>query len=92
MPEILISFRGGKVAMAVALSPDLPSGLLHDLIVADIAPSRASLSSEFQGYVKAMNEIEAAKVSTRPEAQDILKRYEPVCFAKLLLTKTIAVA
>ncbi|KAI9454708.1 alpha/beta-hydrolase [Russula earlei] len=68
---------GGKVAMAVALSPELPTGALEHLIVADIAPSRAALSTEFQGYVDAMNKIERHKVNSRREAQEVLAPYEP---------------
>ncbi|PCH42515.1 alpha/beta-hydrolase [Wolfiporia cocos MD-104 SS10] len=67
---------GGKVAMAAALSPDLPSGLLRHLIVADIAPSKGPLSPEFNGYVEALRKIEASKVSTRQEAQKLLTPYE----------------
>ncbi|KAI0314313.1 Alpha/Beta hydrolase protein [Amylostereum chailletii] len=67
---------GGKVAMAVALSPDLPPNLLNHLIVADIAPARADLSPEFKGYVEAMQKIEEGQVSSRKDAQDILTPYE----------------
>jgi hypothetical protein len=63
--------------MALALSPRLPSDLLRDLIVADIAPARASLSPEFQGYVKGMEKVQEARVMARSDAQDILKAYEP---------------
>lgn len=69
---------GGKVAMTVALSPVLPADTIEHLIVADIAPSNASvISSEFQNYIEAMNKIEKSKVSSRREAQDILAPYEP---------------
>ena len=64
--------------MAVALSPALPAGAVEHLIVADIAPSTAFLSPEFQGYIEAMNKIEKSRVSSRREAQDILAPYEPV--------------
>ncbi|TFY83484.1 hypothetical protein EWM64_g527 [Hericium alpestre] len=67
---------GGKAAMTLALSPVLPPGLLQHLIVADIAPARGKLSDAFSGYAKAMIEIEAARVSTRQEAQHILTPYE----------------
>lgn len=70
--------RGGKVAMTVALSKDLPEGLLSHLIVADIAPSRGTLSPEFQGYVEAMKKIENSNVTTRRRAQEILEPYERV--------------
>ena len=65
--------------MTVALSPVLPAGTIEHLIVADIAPSNASIiSSEFQGYIEAMRKIEDSGVSSRREAQDILAPYEPV--------------
>ncbi|KAF8896675.1 alpha/beta-hydrolase [Infundibulicybe gibba] len=69
---------GGKVAMAVALSPSLASspGLLSNLIVEDVTPKRASLSPEFKGYVEAMKKIEAKGVQTRKEANEILDAYE----------------
>ena len=71
--------RGGKVAMATALSPELPPNMLSNLIVVDIAPSRASsLSKEFAGYFEGMQRIEDAQVSTRQDAQAILVEYEKV--------------
>ena len=70
--------RGGKVAMAVALSTELPADTIEHLIVVDIAPSYTALSTEFQGYIDAMNKIEQSEVSSRREAQDILATYEPV--------------
>jgi pimeloyl-ACP methyl ester carboxylesterase len=77
---------GGKVAMAVALSTELPDDAIEHLIVADIAPSNATLSTQFQGYIEAMNKIEQSKVSSRREAQDILAPYEsdPITRAFLL--------
>lgn len=64
--------------MAFALDPNLPQNMLSNLIVADIAPSKGDLSPEFKGYVDGMKKIEASKVSTRKEAQDILAEYEKV--------------
>ena len=70
--------RGGKVAMAVALSAELPADAIEHLIMADIAPSNAALSTEFQSYIEAMKKIERSGVSSRREAQDILAPYESV--------------
>ncbi|KAJ6515311.1 Alpha/Beta hydrolase protein [Mycena sanguinolenta] len=67
---------GGKVAMTVALDSSLPESTLSNLVVVDIAPSRGQLSAEFQGYISAMQKIEAAKISTRKEALEILHEYE----------------
>ncbi|EKM57806.1 uncharacterized protein PHACADRAFT_182246 [Phanerochaete carnosa HHB-10118-sp] len=76
---------GGKVAMSVALSPELPRELLAHLIIADMAPSKGALSSEFQGYVKAMKKIEDSHVTTRQEAQKILAPYEPDAMTRAFL-------
>ncbi|KAI0749372.1 alpha/beta-hydrolase [Daedaleopsis nitida] len=78
---------GGKVAMTVALDPELPSDLLSHLIVADIAPARGALSSEFRGYIEAMQKIEESQVKTRQEADRMLKPYEkdPMTRAFLLM-------
>jgi len=70
--------RGGKVAMTLALDPHLPSGLLSNLIVADMTASKGSLSTDFKGYIEGMKKIEASEVSTKKEAHDILTPYELV--------------
>ncbi|KAJ7688696.1 alpha/beta-hydrolase [Mycena rosella] len=67
---------GGKVAMSVALDSALPASTLANLVVVDIAPARGQLSDEFKGYIEAMKKIEAAKVSNRKEALEILQEYE----------------
>ena len=65
--------------MTVALSPELPPHALSNLIVVDIAPSRASaLSDEFAGYFEGMQKIEDSQVTTRQDAQNILAQYEKV--------------
>jgi hypothetical protein len=64
--------------MAVALDPHLPDGLLSNLIIADIAPSKASLSQEFREYIEGMKKIDASNVPTRKEAKEILSHYEQV--------------
>ncbi|TFY55389.1 hypothetical protein EVJ58_g8280 [Rhodofomes roseus] len=66
---------GGKVAMSVALSPECPPDLKH-LIVADISPAKGPLSAEFSGYVEALTKIQNCKITSRKEAQEILKLYE----------------
>jgi hypothetical protein len=77
--QTLHTRRGGKVAMTFALNPDLPQDMLSNLIVVDVAPSTGDISSEFRGYVEGMKKIDASKVSSRKEAQDILMEYEKVC-------------
>jgi hypothetical protein len=65
--------------MAAALSPELPQNALSNLIMVDIAPTRAeSLSEEFTGYFEGMQKIEDAQVNTRQDAQTILAEYEKV--------------
>ncbi|KAI8980132.1 alpha/beta-hydrolase [Trametes punicea] len=78
---------GGKVAMSVALDPKLPSELLSHLIVADVAPARGALSSEFQGYIRGMKKIEESQVKTRQEADRLLREFEqdPMTRAFLLM-------
>lgn len=58
--------------MTVALSSALPSSLITNLIIADIAPSRGRLSPDFQLYLQAMEKIEAAHLKTRKEADHML--------------------
>ncbi|KAL4262120.1 AB hydrolase superfamily protein [Pleurotus pulmonarius] len=67
---------GGKVAMTFALNPALPTSLLSNLIVVDIAPSIGSISDEFMGYIDAMRAIEAEGFQTRKEADALLQKWE----------------
>lgn len=48
------------------------------LILADIAPVVHQGEREFEGYIKAMLEIEKAKVKTMREAMILLSRWEKV--------------
>ena len=68
--------RGGKVAMTIALNPDLPDGLLENLIIEDTAPAAGAQVTEFPGYIKGMKAVNAAKVTTRKEATEILSNWE----------------
>ncbi|KAG1845326.1 alpha beta-hydrolase [Suillus subalutaceus] len=67
---------GGKVAMALALHPELPSDLLADLIVSDIAPVRAKVSQDTVQHIRAMEIIQAGNISTRKEADEIMSEHE----------------
>jgi hypothetical protein len=64
--------------MSVALDPSLPASTLEKLIVVDIAPTNGEISNEFKGYISAMQKIEAAKLSSRKQALEILNEYETV--------------
>ncbi|KAG5638545.1 hypothetical protein H0H81_012046 [Sphagnurus paluster] len=74
---------GGKAAMSVALHPSLSeaenTNILSNLVVVDVAPTRAQLSPEFKGYVEAMKKIESMQVRSRKEALELLEPYESVC-------------
>ena len=74
----LNTFRGGKVAMTLALRPDLPSGILSRLIVGDISPIRGRMSPDFQRYIDGMRSVENEGARNRKEANDMLKVFEQV--------------
>ncbi|CAE6542776.1 unnamed protein product [Rhizoctonia solani] len=67
---------GGKVVMSFALNPSLPEGMLSRLVVVDISPAVGPISPEFRRYIDAMKEIDHAKVKTKKEGEEILKKYE----------------
>ncbi|KAG5638548.1 hypothetical protein H0H81_012049, partial [Sphagnurus paluster] len=75
-------FRGGKVAMTLALSASLPT--LSNLIVSDIAPTRSALSPSFQRYLKVMSHIEnpVTGIRTREAADKVLQSEEKVVLTK----------
>ncbi|QRV90406.1 alpha/beta hydrolase family protein [Ceratobasidium sp. AG-Ba] len=62
--------------MAFALDPALPKDLLSHLVVVDISPAVGPISPEFRNYIHAMHEINAAKVQTKKQAEEILKKIE----------------
>ena len=59
---------GGKAAMALALHPDLPEGLIGHLVVEDVSPNRAKLSSDFYAYIKGMKAVLEQQSGSRKEA------------------------
>ncbi|EIW83602.1 alpha beta-hydrolase [Coniophora puteana RWD-64-598 SS2] len=70
---------GGKVAMAVALSPSLPPALIQHLIVSDIAPVRAQASEDTRQrirHIEGMQRIQGMGLKSRKEAEEALKEYE----------------
>ena len=73
--------------MSVALSLASPhpgqGAVLSNLIVADIAPGRASLSEDFVQYIHTMLKIEEMGVKSRIEAAKVLAEYEKVFFCTL---------
>lgn len=69
---------GGKAVMSFALHPDLPKDALQYLVSVDMSPARGPLSKEFTQYIDTMARIQSKGVSSRSEADAILKETEPV--------------
>lgn len=75
LADLFACSRGGKVAMAHALSsPDS----VKRLIVVDMSPARGRISKEFALYIDGMRKIEAANVANKKEADIILQEFESV--------------
>jgi pimeloyl-ACP methyl ester carboxylesterase len=68
---------GGKVAMALALHPELSADQLSHLVVVDISPAKGPIGNDFKGYIKAMKEIEAANHHDKKYVDTKMKEYEP---------------
>ena len=75
-PNLLVNIdRGAKVAMTLSLkSPKL----VGSLVAVDNEPKSSMLRDDFTKYIRAMEEIDCALVSTQKKADEILRRYEPV--------------
>jgi len=70
--------------MALALRDDLPTGLLHKLIVEDVAPQISSrVSKEFIGYAAGMRALADARPQSRKEADEMMLESAPVCLSFL---------
>ncbi|KAI8819598.1 Alpha/Beta hydrolase protein [Fimicolochytrium jonesii] len=61
---------GGKVAMHYALQD---GSRLDKLIVVDMAPAKQRQTKEFGGYVNVMKKVEAAKVTSKDQADKIME-------------------
>lgn len=48
------------------------------MTVVDMSPGVGKVSDEFANYIAGMKEIESARVHSRKEADEVLKKYEPV--------------
>lgn len=57
-------------------APDLISAIIS----VDNSPNKTKLSEKFPAYIKYMQEIENAGVTKQSEADEILRRVEPVFF------------
>ncbi|ORX36341.1 Alpha/Beta hydrolase protein [Kockovaella imperatae] len=79
---------GGKSVMALALNDRLNSPL-RSLISVDMSPAKGRLSPEFAAYTEAMMEINEKRVKSRAEADEILRKTEPILSTRqFLLTNT----
>ncbi|KAF9158897.1 hypothetical protein DFQ27_007681 [Actinomortierella ambigua] len=67
-PMVIGHSMGGKVAMSLALN----QAPIDRLVVVDMAPAPAKLSSVFQSYCKVMEQIQAAKVRKQSEADKMM--------------------
>lgn len=76
--DLIYYKRGSKIAMAMALHPDLPRELLSHVIVEDIAPTRGKFFPEVRYYIEMMQNIVKAKASTIEEIDLLLETLEPV--------------
>lgn len=70
--------------MALALNHDL-NHRLASLIPVDMSPAIEPIEDQYNGYAKGMQEIAAAHVHTRKEADAILQKYEPVASTRQFL-------
>ena len=69
-----------SVALGLASPPSGQGTVLSNLIVADIAPVRSSLSEDFVQYTHTMLKIEEMGVKSRIEAAKVLAEYEKAFF------------
>ena len=68
----------------MTLSLNSPN-LVDSLISVDNAPVSSPLSDSFTKYITAMEEVDAAKVTTQTKADDIIRQYESVSSSSTLL-------
>lgn len=83
--------RGGKVAMALALSnSQKPTTPLSHLVVVDIAPVNDALSPDFVRYITAMESVNDMPhtIKTHDDADKVLKGYEEVGIT-VLISRTL---
>ncbi|GMK59757.1 hypothetical protein CspeluHIS016_0803630 [Cutaneotrichosporon spelunceum] len=80
---------GGKTVMALALNERL-NRPLKTLISVDIAPTNGEIEPQYDGYLRGMKEVEAARVPSRKEADKLMKPYEPdVGVRQFILTNAV---
>jgi pimeloyl-ACP methyl ester carboxylesterase len=80
---------GGKAVQAYALNKEL-NGNLRSLIAIDMSPATGKVAPIFMEYINAMREVEAAKVSSRADADKIMEKVEPdVATRQFLLTNVL---
>lgn len=86
-PSIIVGHSmGAKTAMAVALRPRARQ-VCAALVAVDNSPWSTLLSATFPKYVKALEQIERAKLTKNSEAFEVLKKVEPnVVIQQFLMT------
>ena len=77
--------RGAKTALTLALqSPDL----ISKVVAIDNCPIHLGLTEEFPRYLRAMEEVQDARVKSHQEGDKILSKYEEVCVTLTCCPKT----
>ncbi|GMK54377.1 hypothetical protein CspeluHIS016_0109630 [Cutaneotrichosporon spelunceum] len=80
---------GGKAVQAYALNKELNSNL-RSMIAIDMTAATGKVAPIFMEYINAMREVEAAKVSSRADADKIMEKVEPdVAIRQFLLTNVL---
>ncbi|BEJ12053.1 hypothetical protein CspHIS471_0205130 [Cutaneotrichosporon sp. HIS471] len=79
---------GGKAVQAYALNKELNSNL-RSLIAIDMSPATGKVAPIFMDYINAMREVEAAKVSSRAEADKIMEKVEPDAAVRAFLLTNV---
>jgi pimeloyl-ACP methyl ester carboxylesterase len=78
-PTLIGHSMGAKTVMTLALQhPELT----ESIVVVDNAPVDVALKSDFHSYVQGMKEVSRANPTKQSEADEILKPYAKVCFAR----------
>ena len=82
--DLHLCYRGGKVAMALALNPDFGERYVDRLISVDMTPKIGPISDEFARYIDGFRAIHEKKVKSKREADMILQDFEKVPSSRAL--------
>jgi len=82
--------QGARVAMTLALRPDLPPDLLSNVVIGDTAPVDRPLDSDVRIFLRAMADVEARNLRTREEAIEVLRQHtQSKAEIKFILTNLV---